>query len=222
MSLTGLLGSYPVWDRTVRWLHWYLPVAIALMWWTGEQGWFDWHSRIGYSLLVVTLTRFLWGFVGSYHARFANFLASPVTVVSYLRGGWVGGLGHNPLGGWASLALLLSLLVQGITGLFTSDDMSFEGPLSYWGGNVSSTLAEIHDINWLVLQSLIVLHFLAIAYHQGYRKEPLIQKMWHGHAVDSHNEAAPESQWRALLILAVLTALLLGVIAEAPQPPAYY
>jgi len=39
------------------------------MWWTGEQGWFDWHSRIGYSLLVVTLTRLMWGFVGSYHAR---------------------------------------------------------------------------------------------------------------------------------------------------------
>ena len=213
---------HPVWDRTVRWVHWYFPVAVALMWLTGEQGWFDWHSWIGYSLLIATLTRLMWGLFGSYHARFANFLSSPATIASYLRGSWVSTAGHNPLGAWASLALLLSLVAQGVTGLFTSDDTSFEGPLAYWGGDFSFTMAEIHDVNWLVLQGLIVLHFLAIAYHQGIRKEPLIKRMWIGYTVKDQGAAAPVSQWRAIVIVAVLGGLLFWVIAQAPEPPAYY
>ena len=84
---------------------------------------------------------------------------------------WVGGLLYC----WFAWCLN-----QGATGLFTSDDISFEGPLAYWGGQWSSTLSELHHLNWVALQGMVVLHLLAVAFHQWVRKEPMIQGMWRG------------------------------------------
>ena len=30
--------QWPLWDRAVRIIHWYLPLAILFMWWSGEEG----------------------------------------------------------------------------------------------------------------------------------------------------------------------------------------
>jgi len=90
---------WPLWDPVVRVIHWYFPVAIAFMWWSGEQGHYQWHSWVGYSLLVAAGTRVVWGLVGSEPARFRSFLRGPATIVAYLRGRVAAGEGHNPLGG---------------------------------------------------------------------------------------------------------------------------
>ena len=215
-------SAWPVWDRPVRFMHWYFPVALGFMWWSGEQGYTLWHSWCGYSLIVIAATRLLWGFVGSYHTRFSTFLKGPKVVVDYLRGRWEVKSGHNPLGGWASLLLVFMVLNQGATGLFTSDDISFEGPLAYWGGQWSSTLSELHHLNWVALQGMVVLHLLAVAFHQGVRKEPMIQGMWRGQSPNYQGEVAPAPVWKALAVLVAMSTLLSGVIALAPQAPAYY
>ena len=82
-----LTARYPVWDRAVRAFHWYLPIAIGAMWWSGEQGRMDIHEKVGYSLLCLVATRIIWGFVGSEAARFRAFLFAPRTVLNYLRAG---------------------------------------------------------------------------------------------------------------------------------------
>ena len=102
---------YPVWDRAVRSFHWYLPIAIAVMWWSGEQGRMDIHEKVGYSLLCLVATRIIWGFIGSEAARFRAFLFSPRTVLNYLRAGGQYA-GHNPLGGADSDAIVVSPLVS--------------------------------------------------------------------------------------------------------------
>ena len=50
---------YPVWDLAVRSFHWYLPIAIAVMWWSGERGRMDIHEKVGYSLLRLVATRII-------------------------------------------------------------------------------------------------------------------------------------------------------------------
>ena len=220
-SLTAAVPDYPVWDRFVRTLHWYLPVAIAVMWWSGEQGKMDIHQWVGYSLLCMVTARILWGFIGSEAARFADFIASPATCWRYLRhGGQYAG--HNPLGGWSVFAMLALLLSQGVSGLFSRDDLLFEGPFSYWAGERSGALTEWHLINWQMLQVLIGLHLLAVAWYQWRKQHPLIQAMWRGKAGYKIAATPPQRLWVALVILLMLATGLGGLIAIAPQAPSYY
>ena len=214
--------QWPLWDRAVRVIHWYLPLAIAFMWWSGEEGLYDWHSWVGYSLLVAVGTRVCWGIIGSQSARFAAFLASPSAVVAYVRGRPYQGEGHNPLGGWATVILLLVIFLQGLSGLFVTDDVMFEGPLMFWGGEWSGVFAEWHELNWLVLQVLIVLHLVALTYHQLYRKEPLIGAMWWGKTNSRFSLSKPKNTGLALVIALIIAGLLFLLITLAPQAPSYY
>ena len=214
--------QWPLWDRAVRVIHWYLPLAIAFMWWSGEEGLYDWHSWVGYSLLVAVGTRVCWGIIGSHSARFAAFLASPSAVVAYVRGRPYQGEGHNPLGGWATVILLLVIFLQGLSGLFVTDDVMFEGPLMFWGGEWSGVFAEWHELNWLVLQVLIVLHLVALTYHQLYRKEPLIGAMWWGKTKSRFSLSKPKNTGLALVIALIIAGLLFLLITLAPQAPSYY
>ena len=214
--------QWPFWDRAVRVIHWYLPLAIAFMWWSGEEGLYDWHSWVGYSLLVAVGTRVCWGIIGSQSARFAAFLASPSAVVAYVRGRPYQGEGHNQLGGWATVILLLVIFLQGLSGLFVTDDVMFEGPLMFWGGEWSGVFAEWHELNWLVLQVLIVLHLVALTYHQLYRKEPLIGAMWWGKTKSRFSLSKPKNTGLALVIALIIAGLLFLLITLAPQAPSYY
>ena len=219
--MTQSRGKYPVWDAPVRVSHWYLSLAVGVMWLTGEQGYMDVHQWTGYSVLCVVTARIIWGFVGGQHARFINFVVSPAQVLCYMReGGHF--VGHNPLGALSVVAMLLLLFVQAVTGLFSRDDLMFEGPLAYWAGSASGRLTEWHETNWLILQAVIALHLLAVAWHQWRKRQPMIQAMWYGSAGHKHAVAAPGSVWPAVLILGVMALALWGVVSLAPEAPSYY
>ena len=91
-----LTARFPVSDRAVRSFRWYLPIAIGVMWWSGEQGRNDIHEKVGYELCLLA-TLIIWGFIGIEAATFRAFLFAPRTVLNYLR---VGGqyVGYNPPG----------------------------------------------------------------------------------------------------------------------------
>jgi len=214
-------SEYPVWDRVVRGVHWYLLVAVSVMWWSGEQGRMEIHQWVGLSILCVVAVRVAWGFIGSQPARFSAFLAPPSAVWRYLRRGGQHA-GHNPLGGWSVLAMLLLLTGQSVSGLFSRDDLLFEGPFSYWAGEISGTLTEWHLLNWQLLQVLIATHLLAVAWYQWRKGQPLIQAMWRGKAGYKVALTAPQPSWVAALIMTIVAVGLWGLIAIAPQAPSYY
>jgi len=214
--------SWPLWDWVVRLTHWFFPIGIAFMWWSGEQGHYQWHSWMGYGLLVAVGTRIAWGFIGSRPARFRHFLRGPGAIKQYLTGRLPASEGHNPLGGWATLVLLALILVQGVTGLFTADDIMFEGPLAYWGGDWSGPMAELHEVNWTVLQIAVVLHLGAVLWHQLYLGEPLIQAMLRGRALGRSASVPPRPQWLGVLVAASFAAALGLVLAVAPEAPSFY
>jgi hypothetical protein len=72
-------ASSLVWDLPVRVTHWLLVACVAGCWATHYAGveWFQWHRRLGYGALVLVAFRIVWGFVGTRHARFSNFLRGP-------------------------------------------------------------------------------------------------------------------------------------------------
>lgn len=179
--------SEKVWDLFIRLFHVLLIGSIGFAWWSAEQGgdWMEWHLRCGYLIIVLITARITWGFIGSFHARFKNFVASPSRTASYTRQLTKGSAptfkGHNPLGGWMVLLLLGLCLLQGISGLFSNDDIFTEGPLVAWiSYDLSLEITQWHKSLFNILLGAIGLHISGVLFHQLVKKEKLIQAMFHG------------------------------------------
>ena len=210
----------PLWDLPIRVFHWSIVLLLPLAWWTGEEGEFDWHARIGYTILVLVAVRVLWGFVGSRHARFSDFLAGPARVLRYLRGDESGGVGHNPAGGWSVIVLLGLLLLQGVSGLFNTDDTLFSGPLHYAASTgFRDTMGELHEITFDLLVVLVVLHIAAVLFYQFRRGEPLLQAMLRGYSAGKQGLEKPRPWWWALLLVVLVSLALWWGLEQAPRPP---
>src|SRR5690554_467637 len=124
-----------VWDPLIRLFHWTLVLAFFTAYLTeGEPEWL--HVTAGYLIAVLLVARLAWGFVGSQHARFTDFVRSPATVLHYLRDEFTGRarryLGHNPAGGAMILALLFTLTMTALSGMTLLAAKEGEGPLAGW------------------------------------------------------------------------------------------
>ena len=138
----------------------------------------QWHAYCGYIALALVLFRIIWGFLGSWHSRFANFIPTPKRLIAYLRGGMGDSLGHNPLGALSVIALLLAVLIQASTGLFADDDIFFQGPFAKYVSNATvAFLTSMHRFNQYIIMALVALHIGAIIFYQIYKKESLIGPM---------------------------------------------
>ena len=87
--------------------------------------------------------------------------------------------GHNPLGGYSVIALLLLIVVQVGTGLFAVDTDGLEsGPLSYLVSFEEGRIASgVHEIAFALLQLLIVVHIAAILFYRFVKRRNLVKPM---------------------------------------------
>lgn len=211
-----------VWDLPVRLFHWGMVGCVALAFYTmktdGAPFLFpiDIHSRAGYVLIGLLLFRWLWGWLGTPHARFASFLHSPRTLLGYgrrlLTGRPPAYAGHNPLGGLMVVVMLLSLSFQALSGLFLSDDIFFSAPLNGWvDRDTARTLQGLHHLNANLLMGLIAAHLLALVVHR-LLGERLVGAMFTGrkrlHDVPEDARIVQRPRRRGALWLALGLALL--------------
>lgn len=211
--------SFVLWDIPTRCFHWAIVLCLPLSWWSAENQNYTVHQWLGYTVLALVVSRVVWGFVGSRHSRFNDFLVGPSRIMAYMRGRSDGGRGHNPLGGLSVLALLSLLLLQAVSGLFNSDDVFFSGPLYYAASSsLRDAMGVVHGLAFDGLIALVCLHILAVLYHQLRLKQPLLQAMIRGSAENRTGQRAPVPWWRALVILVIVAMLLWWGLAQAPQP----
>ena len=162
-----------VWDPLVRACHWLLATGIAAAWLTRHGGG-RWHEWIGYVVLAVLAVRIAWGFIGPRHARFSQFVSGPRRTLRYaasvLAGREPRHLGHNPLGAWMILALLLTSALASITGwVYTTD--------AFWGDK------QMEFIHWLCAVAVLVLvplHVIGVIVASLRHRESLVGAMVHG------------------------------------------
>lgn len=219
----GDLHPVKVWDLPVRLFHWLLVALVITSFITANMGGnaMQNHVRAGYAILMLILFRILWGLVGSHTARFSAFIYSPAAAWRYarqlLQKEYPRHLGHNPLGGWSILAMLLVLLVQAVTGLFADDGILTRGPLALKvSGDTSSVLTIVHLLNKNLIVGLAILHVLAVLFYLVIKRDNLITpmitgvKQWQG-PVDPPLHLAPT--WLAAVI-ATLTALAVYLLVR--------
>lgn len=184
-----------VWDLFVRLFHWSIVALVALQWLSAEledEG-MDYHLIGGYAVLGLVGLRILWGFVGSRYARFSDFVRGVQPTLAYARALAADSaprtLGHNPLGGWMVLALLGLLAFMGLTGLFASDDVMTQGPLSYLlSDDIGHAIKEIHEAGFNILLALVGLHVAAIFAYRKLKGENLAKAMVTGYKEDHEKE----------------------------------
>jgi len=215
----GKLRAVRVWDIPVRLFHWVLVALIVLSFTTAKIGGnaMRVHELSGFTILTLVLFRVLWGLFGSTYARFADFVRGPAHALGYARALAAGRAsfyaGHNPLGGWMIVAILLCLLIQAGTGLFANDDIMTEGPLYPWvSKQTSDLLSRIHQINFYVLLTLITLHVAAALYYLWGKRENLILPLFSGRKQVPDALQLEESRGGPLWLAALLLALCAGAV----------
>jgi cytochrome b len=209
-----------VWDLPTRLFHWLLLLCVTAAVITAQLGgnWMEWHQRFGASTLALLAFRLVWGFRGPRYARFKSFLYSPRTVFSYLRNPsarHASYVGHSPsAAAWVFLSLAV-LLVQALTGLFSSDSISTEGPLVRFGTEeIISMATSLHALTQWLIYSLVGLHVTVVLGLLILKRENLIHPMVIGDKEDVGAPAADDSPRTRLIgmvtmALFIVTALLL-------------
>lgn len=208
-----------VWDLPTRLFHWTLVAAVAGCWWTGERGQMETHALLGYVVLALLLFRLAWGLVGSETARFASFLRGPSAAIGHVRhflkrAPLDGEAGHNPIGGYAVLVLLVLLIVQTVSGLFLYDEEMYWAPLYAWVSEENAAwLGWLHDFTFDLLLVMIAVHVAAILAYLLVKKLNLVGPMLSGRAALPAGTAPPRiaSTFVALGLFA-LAALLVYLL----------
>jgi cytochrome b len=212
-----------VWDLPVRIFHWALVALVVSQIVTVSIGGnaMEYHVLGGYAILSLVAFRIVWGLIGTRAARFTNFVRGPRAVLRYAlslnRADVEHHPGHNPLGGWSVMAMLASLVVQAVSGLFADDEIMTTGPLwKYVSEDTASLFNVIHEINALVLLTLICVHLAAILFYLVRKKQNLIVPMFTGSKPVSGPDAESlrplEGTLRAIVVLTICAAVTLAIV----------
>jgi cytochrome b len=159
-----------VWDPFVRIFHWSLVGLFVLAFATGDET--EWlHLTAGYAIAVLIVLRIIWGFVGSRHARFSDFVRKPRDVTDYVRTALrlraPRYLGHNPAGGVMIFALLAMLIGISASGFMMTTD-------AFWG---AQWVEDLHEGLVYAMLWLIALHVVGVVFSSIEHGENLIRAM---------------------------------------------
>ncbi len=159
-----------VWDLFVRIFHWSLVATFAVAYFStvGSQSVHNWS---GYIALALVFARIVWGFIGSQHARFADFVPGPRRFLIYLsallKRREPRHIGHNPAGALMILFLLAMVVGIGVTGWMLTLD-------AFWG---SETVEDVHVLLTNITLGAVAIHVGASIYESWNHRENLIWSM---------------------------------------------
>lgn len=199
-----------IWDLSTRIYHWLQ--AILFFGLVGSSyGVFPsgMHSRFGVALLVLLVWRLGWGVFGSETARFTQFVKSPKTVMSYLKGEREAGIGHNPMGALMVISLIGALLLQASSGLIMTEMIDGKALL---GRSTFKFVEMIHSVNSWLLLALVSIHILVIMMYRM-KGNNLIRAMFTGKVKFLGAELSPKfvsQKWALIwLLCSVLSVITL-------------
>ena len=201
-----------VWDLPLRLFHWGLVISIIGAFITGKAELMSLHERFALTALGLLIFRFFWGFLGGKTARFSHFLAGPsaawADVIAIKTRQKTQHFGHTALSGYAVMALLIVPLMLIITGMFSTDDVLFDGPLVHLAPDLVKQATSWHHNLHPVIVGLFVLHMAAMLTYRIRLKINLVTPMIGGTSAKASQALPPLSASRLVLGLALMTACI--------------
>ena len=190
-----------VWDMPVRVFHWLLVICFAGAWLSSEsERWAMIHYAFGYTACLLVLIRLVWGLIGTRYARFSQFLKKPKAVLEHfmamLRGHPHHDVGHNPAGGLVMFALMLLILIIGLSGYLSVKEF------------LGSYVSEIHEAISSLVLGLVIVHIVAAVGMSLIERQNLIRSMVTGKKQGMPEQGIPYPQY-LIGTLIFLGALLL-------------
>ncbi len=214
-------GRVKIWDLPLRLFHWSLLSCVAVAAVTGflfPANWLDVHIWAGTGVGVLIVFRLLWGVTGSTYSRFCNFTLAPGAVMAHLREIRAGHAqregGHNPLGAWMVVALLLTLSALVLSGLVMLGGMLKQGPgKGYLSFSVGELMREPHELLAFLLLGLVAAHIAGVVFESRRTAENLARAMVTGIKRDGFSPA-PQF-FTARPVVAAVVSLLGGAFIAA-------
>jgi cytochrome b len=162
-----------VWDMPVRVFHWLLVICFAGAWLSSEsERWAMIHYAFGYTACLLILIRLVWGLIGTRYARFSQFLKGPKAVIGHfmamLRGHPHHDVGHNPAGGLVMFALMLLILLIGLTGYLSVKEF------------LGNFVSEAHEAIASLALGLVIIHIIAAIGMSLIERQNLVRSMVNG------------------------------------------
>tara|TARA_R110001583_G_scaffold11560_3_gene52059 strand:- start:3463 stop:4068 length:606 start_codon:yes stop_codon:yes gene_type:complete len=185
-SLVSADNEY-VWDPLVRIFHWTLVIAFAIAF-ISEDDYLTIHSWAGYTILSLLIIRIFWGFVGTKHAKFSDFIFSKQDITQFIKDTFSlkakRYVGHNPAGGAMVFILIVSLLFTACSGLMIFAIEEGQGPLAFLLSDVSpfwgDMIEEVHEFFANFILFLIAVHIAGVIIESLIHRENLIKSMFTG------------------------------------------
>lgn len=200
------MKSIIVWDLPTRAFHWALAgsVILALVIIEDEGLAYSIHAILGVIALVLVLFRLVWGFAGGEYSRFTEFIAGWSTVRSYtlrlLRLAPPRHIGHNPLGGWAIVILIVLTLLTAVTGILTGGLL---------GSGAARAASDIHETFGSLLQFMVFIHIAGVLIDWALTRDNLVAAMWHGRKRIEDTSTAVSARGGSVWLAAVIAAPLI-------------
>ncbi len=181
------MNKTKVWDLFVRFFHWTLVSLVGAAYLTQDHL-LDLHVLAGLLILGLVFFRIIWGFIGTPHARFSDFVFRPRVVFEYLKGLVTlkarRYIGHGPAGGAMVVALLLGLLATTLSGLALFGGQEYQGPLAGLmaglSGSWTEAAEEAHEFLAGMILFLASVHVAGVLYSSWAHRENLIRAMFTG------------------------------------------
>ena len=171
-----------IWDLSLRLFHFMLIILVVGLTISAKFDVLYIHQYFGFGLLGLLCFRLVWGFIGSYYSRFKSFNLSFKESLMQFSQQYHTKSVRTPIGSFSTLFFLITLLILSVSGLFSSDDILYDGPLAFLTPSYTSVWTKIHNVFHYILYSLIAVHLLAIFYYQFFIKNKIIQRMFDGYA----------------------------------------
>jgi cytochrome b len=169
----------------------------------------DLHQYFGVALLGLVFFRIIWGFFGTYYSSFKSFNLSIIDALSqFSKTNTITSI-RTPIGCYSTLIFMIVLLSISLSGLFSSDDILYDGPLSFLTPNHTSDWTYFHNILHYILYILIGTHISAILYYQIVKKMKIIERILDGYSrIEKINIVSiNEKPLKGILILLFSTIL---------------
>ncbi len=166
-----------IWDINIRIFHFLLIILVIISISSQKLNLNYIHQYSGITILCLLIFRIYWGIFGSFYSRFVNFNLSYNNVKLFVKKSKIDYIGHNPLGSLSILTFYVILFFTGFTGLLSSDDILFDGPLTKYFPEIVKTMTTFHNLLHYILYILICTHIFFAIYYQFFKKQKIINQM---------------------------------------------